>query len=162
MTWWWDSWRTYGKVNVVNAYYRVLDNTIFFPAGFLQDVVFDKDKPGYVIHSCTIFQAIFSMTHHILSLWCIMWSINLTFRFQSVFPHQDSSLSLSPLNSQSLTPTPSKNFYLKYKKGSFRLFSTSITSGVSKRSLIIIFFSERTFILSSSLFCLFLSQILIS
>ena len=42
------SWRTYGRVASVNAFYRILENALVFPAGILQDAVYSNDKPMYV------------------------------------------------------------------------------------------------------------------
>ncbi|CAL4120905.1 unnamed protein product [Meganyctiphanes norvegica] len=40
-------WRIYGKVAVVNAHYNRVYNSIRFPAGILQGVFFDAERPMY-------------------------------------------------------------------------------------------------------------------
>ncbi|KAL1458211.1 hypothetical protein WDU94_008377 [Cyamophila willieti] len=41
-------WKLYANVAMANAFYNSLVNSIYFPAGFLQDPVFYADRPNYM------------------------------------------------------------------------------------------------------------------
>lgn len=43
-----NDWRTHGSAAVVNAYYSPIENSIMFPAGILQGVFYDYDRPNYM------------------------------------------------------------------------------------------------------------------
>ena len=43
-----QSWKTHGGAAIANAYYEAKDNTINFPAGFLDGVFFQEDRPLYM------------------------------------------------------------------------------------------------------------------
>ncbi|CAL4068066.1 unnamed protein product [Meganyctiphanes norvegica] len=43
-----NDWKTYGKAAVVNAFYSADTNSIVFPAGILQGVFFNADRPKYM------------------------------------------------------------------------------------------------------------------
>jgi len=43
-----NDWRNHGSAAVVNAYYSPLENSIQFPAGILQGVFFNADRPKYM------------------------------------------------------------------------------------------------------------------
>lgn len=57
------SWRLYGKIANVNAFYRVLENTIVFPAAILQDAVFSVERPQYINYGALGFVVGHEMTH---------------------------------------------------------------------------------------------------
>ncbi|XP_043224752.1 neprilysin-2-like isoform X5 [Amphibalanus amphitrite] len=43
-----NDWRTHGSAAVVNAYYSPIENSIMFPAGILQGIFYDFDRPNYM------------------------------------------------------------------------------------------------------------------
>ena len=43
-----QSWKTHGGAAIANAFYCANDNTINFPAGFLDGVFFQEDRPLYM------------------------------------------------------------------------------------------------------------------
>ena len=43
-----ESWEHHGKPAQVNAYYSHVENSINFPAGILQGVFFNPDRPAYM------------------------------------------------------------------------------------------------------------------
>ncbi|XP_037090373.1 neprilysin-2-like isoform X3 [Pollicipes pollicipes] len=43
-----NDWRTHGSAAVVNAYYSPIENSIMFPAGILQGIFYDYDRPNYM------------------------------------------------------------------------------------------------------------------
>jgi len=42
------SWKTHGGAGIMSAYYQSTDNTITIPAGILDDVFFQSDRPSYM------------------------------------------------------------------------------------------------------------------
>jgi predicted metalloendopeptidase len=40
-----NSWINYAGAAVINAYYSSIENAIIFPAGILQGLFFNNDKP---------------------------------------------------------------------------------------------------------------------
>ena len=43
-----QSWKTHGGAAITNAFYKVAENSIILPAGILNGVFFDKDRPLYM------------------------------------------------------------------------------------------------------------------
>ena len=43
-----QSWRTHGGAAIVNAYYEAKQNSMIFPAGFLDGIFFQEDRPLYM------------------------------------------------------------------------------------------------------------------
>ena len=43
-----DDWVRHGNPAIVNAFYSPIENSIQFPAGILQGVFFNSDRPKYM------------------------------------------------------------------------------------------------------------------
>jgi membrane metallo-endopeptidase-like protein 1 len=56
-------WITHGRPAVVNAFYSALENSIQFPAGILQGVFFDANRPRYMNYGAIGFVIGHEITH---------------------------------------------------------------------------------------------------
>ncbi|KAJ8983666.1 hypothetical protein NQ317_003453 [Molorchus minor] len=56
-------WITYGRPAVVNAFYSSIENSIQFPAGILQGVFFNADRPRYMNYGAIGFVIGHEITH---------------------------------------------------------------------------------------------------
>ncbi len=43
-----NAWLNYVAVALINAFYHSADNSIMFPAGFLQGAIFNSEAPKYL------------------------------------------------------------------------------------------------------------------
>ena len=43
-----QSWKTHGGAAIVNAYYEAKQNSMIFPASFLDGIFFQEDRPLYM------------------------------------------------------------------------------------------------------------------
>ncbi|KAK9888869.1 hypothetical protein WA026_001089 [Henosepilachna vigintioctopunctata] len=58
-----SDWITHGRPAVVNAYYSSIENSIQFPAGILQGVFFNADRPRYMNYGAIGFVIGHEITH---------------------------------------------------------------------------------------------------
>ena len=57
------SWKNIAKVSEINAFYRILENAIYLPAGFLQEQIYHIDSPGFFNFGALGFVTGHELTH---------------------------------------------------------------------------------------------------